>query len=158
MAKNRKQKMTKSEAFTLGFVFAMFTLIVTMGIIYGARTYEFDFSKIQFEANASSSSNSTAIHERGVSRIKSIAEGDLQELKMDPNFSRNFGAAYCQINIEGKPEDFVQHWDGFFSRLSERKNIQIFGWEFRRGLLRDQNRRKETIKGVMIQYSLGGKS
>jgi hypothetical protein len=82
-------------------------------------------------------------HDVGVKRTHQIAEGDLKEFRI---LKKN--EAFCQLNIEGKPEEYSKEWNAFFATLQERKGISISGWHFQ---IANPTIKKEMILGVFIQ-------
>lgn len=125
-----------------GTILALFSLLVIFGLIYRPH-----FLDIGAEARTSLPIVQTP-HELGIERIHQIIEGDFTEFKL-----LNGKDAFCQLNIEGKPEEYSNHWSPFFSKLQEKKNITINGWEFKNANFFNSTVKTNIILGVSLRYT-----
>jgi len=139
----KRKKNEKRQAILLGgSILFLFSLLVVVGLIYRPTILD-----IGAEARASINKMETP-HEIGVNRIRQIADGDLNELKL---FNKK--DAFCQLNIEGRPEDYSGHWEHFFSLLEEKKGITISSWHFQNANSTNSSLKKNIILGIYLRFT-----
>jgi hypothetical protein len=140
-------KINKTErtltALIIGIIVSLFGILIIIGLVYRPQ-----FFNIRGENKLSQSKVQTP-RELGVKRLQQIMEGDLSELKLLSDTE-----AFCQLNIEGRPEDYSDQWQQFFVTLQQKKNISITGWQFKtQGSPTYKGAKPNIILGVALQVA-----
>jgi len=139
-----KKKKNRSSGFMAGFVSAAFVLLFAVGMIYGLKG--FNVSMISSQAIAG---DRTVTQQIGVRKIHQVADGEMKDIVLKPE-----GNAFCNLNIDGTPDQYRAEFEYLFSKVEEKKLIAITGWEYQCASPANVKIMKtERIYGVLIQYT-----